>query len=281
MISVIIPAYNEENSIEHTVLSVSKEFERLKTDADIIVVNDGSTDNTGDIITNLVNVVNCKRIHHNKNKGYGAALKTGIEHATGDWILIIDADGTYPAACIGDLLRHKDTADMIVGSRNIRGQYLRRTPKYVLKKLSEWITGVKIYDLNSGLRLIKKSIVVRYMKNLPDGFSFTTTITLLMPINGFDICYVPIGYDQRTGKSKIRPVKDTLRFIDLIMSVSVLYRPKKIYNPLGLALGLIAGIKVVCDYMRMGHVANSTIMMGCVAIVAFMFGYMLYAVQNR
>ncbi len=221
--SMIIPTYNEEECIIKTVNHLIgmnwKEF------PEIIVVDDGSEEK----VSNLkgLDLEKVQIYRHEQSRGYGAALKTGISNARNECIVITDADGTYPNERIPELVEmyEKGNFDMVVGARvgkNVKIPLIRRPAKWLISKLANYLTEKKIPDLNSGLRVMKKEVVEKYSNILPDGFSFTSTITLAMLTNGYSVEYVPIDYFERKGKSKIRPIRDTLNFIQLIIR-NVLY----------------------------------------------------------
>ncbi len=250
-ISVIIPAFNEESGIA-AVLDELLQVSALQ-DCEIIVVDDGSTDRTMDILRNYQPRVTA--LHHEQNKGYGAAIKTGVRYARGEFILITDADGTYPIDEIQKLLDEGDGWDMIVGARTMQGVQIpmvRRPAKWFLNKLANYLTNRKIPDVNSGLRVIRKSVLEKYMRLLPDGFSLTTTITLALLTNGGQVKYVPIHYHKRNGQSKIRPVHDTLNFLQLIIRTVMYFAPLKVFLPS--SVFFFSGSFILLGYrMVMGH----------------------------
>jgi glycosyltransferase involved in cell wall biosynthesis len=188
-------------------------------------------------------------VTHRRNRGYGAALKTGIRRATSELIVITDADGTYPNERIPELvgIAAGENADMVVGSRtadDVTYPLIRKIPKWFLRRWASWIAGQNIPDMNSGLRVFRKSVVERFLNILPDGFSFTTTITLAMLTNFYDVRYVPISYAARVGQSKIRPIRDTLHFCQLILRTGMYFAPLRVFLPLAgvLFLGFLASL---------------------------------------
>ncbi len=234
-VTVLIPAYNEESGISEVVDSMKA----LGEGHEILVVDDGSTDSTADVVEKL----GVKLIRHSSNRGYGAALKTGIQHAQHDIVVIADADGTYPADAIPALVERMDRYDMVVGARtgeNVRIPLMRQPAKWALRKIANYLTGTKIPDLNSGLRVFKRSVVLRFFNILPSGFSFTTTITLAMLTNHYLVDYVPIDYNKRVGKSKIKPIRDTGRFLSLIFRTVMYFNPLKVFLPASAALFVAA-----------------------------------------
>jgi glycosyltransferase involved in cell wall biosynthesis len=233
MISVVIPAYNEEGGLAEVVRGLRGRMEASGRPFEIIIVDDGSSDRTLEVARSLGVTV----IQHGTNRGYGAALKTGIREARGEHILICDGDGTYPPESIPELLRYVDDNDMVVAARtgeSVDIPLLRRMAKGFLRRLAIYLSEAHIPDLNSGLRIFRRDAAVHFFPILPSGFSFTTTITLAMLCNEGVVRYVPINYSKRTGRSKIRPLRDTLNFLILIMRTILYFNPLKIFLPVGL-----------------------------------------------
>jgi len=236
MISVLVPAYNEAESIASVVEEIGAVMDRAGFIHEIVVVDDGSTDGTTAALSGLKVTV----LTHPENKGYGASLKTGIRSAKGDIIVITDADGTYPAARIPELLHimEDEGYDMVVGARtgaDVNIPLLRRPAKFILKKLADYLTETKIPDLNSGLRAFRKDLAFKYFHLFPQGFSFTTTITLALLSDGYNVKFVPIDYLTRAGgRSKIRPLRDFTNFVLLIVRVICYFNPLKVFLPASL-----------------------------------------------
>jgi len=257
-VSVIIPAFNEEVSIKTVITCVHRALTQNRIDHEIIVINDGSTDDTKKkAIENNVPII---LIDHKQNFGYGYSIKSGISKAKGDWIVIIDADGTYPENEIPQLLKIalEENWDMVVGART--GEHVnipaaRKPAKFIINQLANYLTNTKIPDLNSGLRVIKKSIVEKFLYLLPDGFSFTTTITLAMLTNGYRVTYYPINYLKRKGRSKIRPIRDTLNFLQLIVRTVMYFEPLKIFLPCSFVLFLLAVMALIARFIKGGGFA--------------------------
>ena len=240
-VSVVIPCYNEGPRVRHEIELVYEKLCSLGLAAfEIVAVNDGSTDHTGAVLHGIA-LPGFRMVDLPVNRGYGTALKSGIRATIHPWILITDADGTYPVDAIPDLLARADRAEMVVGARNglrVNIPLARRPAKWCLNQLANYLSGFHIPDLNSGLRLMRRDIVDRFEPILPEGFSFTTTITLAMLTNGYLVDYCPINYASRRGKSKIRPIADTLNFIQLIVRTVTYFRPLKVFVPLSLLLFL-------------------------------------------
>lgn len=240
--SVVIPAYNEAQGIRPTLEALVAALADSGHDHEVLIVDDGSTDGTSDIVTELAGEVDTVRVvRHERNRGYGAALKTGIRAADADVIVITDADGTYPNERIPELYRRlvDEKADMVVGSRtgdNVHIPLIRRPAKAFLRWLANYLSGHHIPDLNSGLRVFRREPIVERFNLVSDGFSFTTTTLLALLARGHPVVFVPIDYHHRTGNSKIRPIHDTFNFLVLILRVSVYFEPIKVFLPVTLLL---------------------------------------------
>ncbi|MBL6722105.1 MAG: glycosyltransferase family 2 protein, partial [Planctomycetes bacterium] len=233
-VTLVVPAYNEEDGIEGVVRRLSSLD--LGVPLELLVVEDGSTDRTRERLAELEAQVPCLRVlEHGYNRGYGAALKTGFQAAAHEVVVITDADGTYPEDRIGELLARVDAgAEMAVGARvgaNVHIPLVRRPAKWALRRLASYLAGVRIPDLNSGLRAFRRELVLKYLGILPDGFSFTTTITLASLTNGHRVEYVTIDYAPRSGRSKIKPIRDTLGFTALILRTVLYFNPLKVFFP--------------------------------------------------
>jgi glycosyltransferase involved in cell wall biosynthesis len=244
-VTLVVPAYNEEDGIEGVVRRLSSLD--LGVPLELLVVEDGSTDRTRERLAELEAQVPCLRVlEHGYNRGYGAALKTGFQAAAHEVVVITDADGTYPEDRIGELLARVDAgAEMAVGARvgaNVHIPLVRRPAKWALRRLASYLAGVRIPDLNSGLRAFRRELVLKYLGILPEGFSFTTTITLASLTNGHRVEYVTIDYAPRSGRSKIKPIRDTLGFTALILRTVLYFNPLKVFFPVfGMLLVLLAG----------------------------------------
>lgn len=258
-ITVIIPAFNEHKSIRQTIEEVKNALLEMDVDSEIIVIDDCSNDNTSEILKKS----SVKYFCHEYNRGYGASLKTGIKHAKYETVVITDADGTYPNNRIPDLVKHMEVGgyDMVVGSRTgekVKVPLLRRIPKWILNKLANYLVNTKIPDINSGLRIMKKANIKRFDNILPDGFSFTTTLTLAMLTHNMRVHYIPINYYRRQGKSKIRPFYDTLTFFQLIIRTILYFNPLKIFVPISLSLVVIAFVVLFGSWFIFGKAMDVT-----------------------
>jgi len=277
--SIVIPAYNEVAGIAAVIGEVRQALAQAGIAAEIIVVDDGSTDDTARVAT----VSGARVIQHRSNRGYGAALKTGIAAARSDVVGIIDADGTYPAAQLAAMLAELEHADMVVGARtggNVEIPLVRRPAKWALNHLANYVAHAQIPDLNSGLRVFRRDVVMQYFPILPDQFSWTTTITLAMHCDKYAVSYVPIDYRLRRGMSKIVPW-DAYNFAILILRTAMLFRPLRVFLPL-VILCLVYGTgKTMLDMIRDPNISASAILAFLSALQLLLIGMLGDAMTMR
>ncbi len=268
-LSVVIPAYNEENAVRDTVEDVRAHLEPLGIPYEIIVVDDASQDNT----RAEAKATGATVTYNDVNSGYGASLKRGVRMAQYDYVAILDADGTYPARYLPGMLAMCREQDMVVGDRGAAMKnvpFMRRPAKKFLFAFASFLAERKINDLNSGLRVFRKSELIPFLPLLPQNFSFTTTITLCMTANGKRMIYTPIDYGKRVGKSKIRPV-DFLNFIILILRISTLFNPLRVFIPLGLMFFALGMMKLLID-ITYWNLSGTTIFAFLAAIMIWSLG---------
>jgi len=280
LISLIIPAYNEVNGIEASLNEIKKVIGEIDIPAEIIVVDDGSTDGTYDKVKGL----GVKAIRNDTNRGYGYSLKYGIRESKYDWVCIIDADGTYPAEEIKNLWKESENYDMVVGARTgdkVHIPLLRKPAKWLIGKLANFLTEVKIPDINSGLRLMRKEMVLNFMNILPSGFSFTLTITMAALTNDYRVKYIPIDYLKRVGHSKIHPIKDTLNFLILLVRTSLYFNPMKIFMPFSLILFLLAFALLGRDVFVVKNIGDKTVLIFSVAFLVTILGFLADLIVRR
>ncbi len=245
-VSIVIPAYNEEGAIKEGVRGVLDVMDDSGLEYEVIVVDDGSSDGTSEILQAMNGIV---LISIPENRGYGASLKTGIRKSRYDLIVITDADGTYPSDRIPEMVNECRRYDMVVGARvgeHVHIPMIRRPAKWALGKISSYLAGRRIPDLNSGLRVMRKDLVQRFEHLLPPGFSFTTTITLAALCSSSLVKYVPIDYHPRIGESKIK-ARHALDFLILIIRTIVYFNPLKVFIPLGGAFFVLGFTKFIYD----------------------------------
>lgn len=231
-ISVVIPAYNEEKGIKKTIseIKIVMKENRLSKESEIIVVNDCSTDNTRNEVEKLGVVV----IDNPQNMGYGYSLKKGINNAKNETIIITDADNTYPFNKVPEMLKEKEQGyDLVVGARtgeNYRESLIKSILRKMLKLFVEFISGKKIKDINSGLRVFDKSTVMKYFPRLCNTFSFTTSQSLAYLMNNLTVKYIDIQYKKRKGESKVKIVRDSLKSMRYILEAGIYYNPLKVFT---------------------------------------------------
>lgn len=256
-ISIVIPAFNEEEGITATIRDLQRVMDDLGEAYELVVVDDGSTDNTKKLaLAEGATVFGLPR-----NIGYGGALKTGIARARFDTVVITDADGTYPAEAIPKLLEKAGDYEMVVAARvgtDVHIPTLRRPAKWFLRRLASYLAGERIPDLNSGLRVVQRDLVDRFEHLLPSGFSFTTSITLAALCNDVLVHFHPIDYHPRLGKSKIRPFH-AFEFLLLILRTVVFFNPLKVFLPLGAILFLVGFSKFIWD-LFIGDFSDTVVM---------------------
>lgn len=268
-ISIIIPAYNEAKGIGGVVASVKEYMAGEKLLNEIIVVDDCSSDGTADAARAFGVTV----IRHPVNRGYGAALTSGLKRAQYEHILIMDADGSYPVHDLAKLLPFADDFDMVVGARqgkHYHGSLMKRVSRAIFYYLLMYVTGEKVPDANSGMRIFKKSVVMQFEDDFCMGFSFTTTLTIILLSNRYLIKFVPIEYRSRTGRSKVRHLRDTARTVQILLQNISYYNPIKAFLPfsiLSLFVTVCFGCCSVC--------ADRPGLYGLGAVIMF-FSFMLF-----
>jgi len=285
-LSIIVPVYNEEHGLPNGLPALTALLESLPPGSELLLVNDGSTDGSGKVLEGLPAVMGGKSVrvlNHWKNLGYGRALKTGVRAATNEFVAICDADGTYPVEELPAMMSRAATegAAMVVGARPVGQQpAVRRPAKAVLRWLAEYLTGTPIPDLNSGLRVMRREDCQRFENLLPNGFSFTTTITIALLSDGQKVVYHPIDYGRRIGSSKIRPVADTINFLMLILRTTLAFDPLKVYGPIGAGL-LTAGLAflLVRLWIPMGVV--TTVVLLTAGLQVLLLGLLADLVNRR
>ncbi|MCP3943762.1 MAG: glycosyltransferase family 2 protein [Desulfobacteraceae bacterium] len=230
MLSVVIPVFNEEHAVKNVIDEIKMTFLN-KIDFEIIAVDDGSSDKSLEILKSL-ECENLKVISHVENLGYGKSLFDGIVEARYDCIAIIDSDGSYPVKDILSLLEYYPQYDMVIGARTgqeIKRGFFKSLARFMFNQIAQYASGRKIDDINSGLRIFRKDVILKYRDDMCTGFSFTTTITLIFFLNFYFVKYIPIDYHKRIGKTKVKHFKDTLRAAQIIVQAILHYNPIKLF----------------------------------------------------
>ena len=240
-ISLVIPCFNEKSAIEQTI----DEIKFLLHEAlhEIVVVDDGSYDGTYEILKARNDI---KLVRNPYNKGYGYSIKKGILAATGEIIVITDADGTYPIESLLLMVKKLEQGyDLVIGKRdNLKSfdPFLKKLSRFFFKQLAQFVSGEKILDVNSGLRVFRRDVILKYMINTSSGFSFSLSTTLIFILEGLSVYYHPIEYRPRVGKSKIKYLRDILRSAQILVETITLYNPIKIFM---LVSGMISSLGFV------------------------------------
>lgn len=279
-LSLILPVFNEAVGLVEQLDSLTAVLHGTGLTFEIIAVDDGSADGSREILRERRDV---RLLEHPLNLGYGAALKTGIRHARYPLIAITDADGTYPHESLTKLIARMERADMVVGARigaEVEYPLLRSIPKWFLVRFAEWMARRHIPDLNSGLRVFRRSVAERFLKILPDGFSFTTTITLAMLTNGYLVEYEPINYRARLGRSKIRPIRDTLRMLRTILCTGMYFAPLRVFLPIAGLFGAAFLVTLAQD-LYYQDLTERTLILFVAATQLGMFGLLAEMIDKR
>jgi glycosyltransferase involved in cell wall biosynthesis len=268
-VAILIPAFNEGASVGTTVTRLRTAMAATAWTSEIIVVDDGSTDETAAEASRH----GARVIRIPENRGYGAALKAGILGSRSEFVTIIDADGTYPADMVPTLLAAMDGNVMVVGARALRDVSIapqRRLAKWFLGKLAGYLTRRRIPDLNSGLRVMRRSTLIEFLHILPSGFSFTTTITLALLCNEYPVAYVPVRCEPRVGLSKLR-AREFTNFIILVLRTVVLFNPLRVFLPAGTLLFAIGALKLMYD-IWLWNLSETTVMAFLAALIVWAVG---------
>jgi polyisoprenyl-phosphate glycosyltransferase len=282
MLSVLIPAVDEAASVGGTVHAVRDALTAAAVDHEIIVIDDGSTDGTAQAAEAAGALV----LRHPVNRGYGRALKTGLRRAAGETLAIIDADGSYPADALPALLSRMGPFDMVVGARqgmHYRGSRAKWIGRLALQRMVLFVTGVRVPDVNSGLRVFRKQIALEHIGQIGNGFSFTTTLTLAMLLEGHFVEYVPVPYHARVGTSKIRLRRDVLRTMQILTTAILAYNPIKLFLVLAYAAGLASLGSLLLDVLAAdGAHAGVITAVGLTAVLLiFSLGLLAEALRRK
>lgn len=281
--AIIIPVYNEDRAIADTVTRIQAICKQIpEYDFEIVCINDGSSDRSGEILAGLKGIT---LLTHEVNRGYGAALRTGLDYCSREWVFITDADGTYPLEDLVHLLQSAETGfDMVVGSREGAGiskSPFRRLARWVLRKMVHGLTGVMVPDLNSGMRVFRKSLYTEFRHLLPLGFSFTTTLTVASLYSGRRVRYIPVDYQRRIGKSNIKPVKDFFGFVILIVRLASYFDPLKFFLPAAFALFGLGILRAIRDVIVVNQFGALSVILFITAFQIFAFGVIADVIVRR
>jgi glycosyltransferase involved in cell wall biosynthesis len=266
IVSIVIPALNEEDAIGDVV-------SRLRAEAawkEILVVDDGSRDATGE----RAGRAGAQVVRHPYTKGNGAAVKTGIRHAQGDFILIVDADGQHAPSDARRLVDRLGEYDLVVGARAPHTQATvgRRIGNQILNRLASYLTGREVPDLTSGFRGARRDHLREFLHLLPNGFSTPTTTTLAFIKAGYNVTFEPIDARARTGQSKIKFAKDGTRFFLILLKVVTIFSPLRVFVPLSVSTLLVGIVYGVMNFAIYGRIPNGAVILILFAVIVFLVG---------
>lgn len=266
-LSIIIPAKNEAGAIGGVVERAREVF----PEAEIIVVDDGSGDRTGE----LAEAAGARVIRHPESLGNGAAVKTGARAASGELLAFMDGDGQHDPACLEVLLARLDAGyEMAIGAREA-GDHAN-VGRFFANGVYNWfaslLSGRKILDLTSGFRAVRATLFKQFLYLLPNGFSYPTTITMAFLRSGYPVCFEVVAVAERNGKSHIRPLRDGIRFLVIIFKIATLYSPLKIFLPAS-GLFFAAGLGwYAYTYLTEGRFTNMSLLVFSAAVIIFLIG---------
>jgi glycosyltransferase involved in cell wall biosynthesis len=264
--SVIVPALNESASIAAVVSGLHN----AAAWKEIIVVDDGSTDDTAA----QASAAGARVMRHPYNKGNGASVKTGIRNASGDWVLVIDADGQHNTADAIRLVDALGTYDLVVGARSGHTQatVVRRLGNAVLNWLAGYLANRDIPDLTSGFRAARREYLLEFLHLLPNGFSTPTTTTLSFLRAGYNVHFERIDARQRAGSSKIRLARDGASFFLILLKVITIFSPLKIFVPLSASAFMLGVAYGAWNFVQHDRIPNGAVLLLLFAVMVFLVG---------
>ncbi|MCI0342404.1 MAG: glycosyltransferase family 2 protein [Planctomycetales bacterium] len=271
-VTVVLPAFDEAASVASAAREIASAL--AGTPHEILVVDDGSRDGTR-TTAEAAGIPGLRVVAHARNRGYGAAVKTGVRAARGEVVLLADADGQHRGADAAAVLAALAGADMVVGARGAgsAGGALRRPGRWLLARVAAFLAREKVPDLTSGLRAFRREVAVRYLHLLPDGYSASTTLTLTLLARGYSVRYVPITAGPDSGSSQLRPLADGARALLLLVRLIVLLAPLRFFLPV--SLGLI-GLGVAYIIERLVRIKQGVpvggLLLVTTGVIAFFFG---------
>ena len=237
-LSVIVPLYNEAATVAGLFEEIREVMDSVGRSYEMLAVDDGSADGTAAALATLPFV---RTLTHPYSKGNGAAVKTGLRHAVGRWVVLLDGDGQHDPKDIPALLKWTDTHELVVGSRTWGSpqSWARRLANRFYNALASYVAGHRVEDLTSGFRVARREVLARFLPLLPNGFSYPATSTLAFLKSGFSVSFVQVTMRARVGQSKVAPLRDGVGVFLLIVKTTALFSPLRVFTPVSLAsLGL-------------------------------------------
>jgi glycosyltransferase involved in cell wall biosynthesis len=272
-VSVVLPVYNEAGHVRAEIERIAAALEASEYSYEIIVVDDGSTDGSGDELRSIDGI---RLLQFAKNRGSGSARKAGTRAARGRVVVWTDADMTHPNHEIPELVKELDGWDQVVGARRSeQGTHkaLRVPAKWFIRRLAQYLMEQPIPDLNSGYRAFRRDVALQYLHLLPAGFSCVTTITLAFMANGYAVKYVPIEYSERAGTSKFHWFRDTRRYLNQVIRMILSYNPLRVFLPVGFVLAAVGFGKLGYDWITKDfRVTTNTLLVIFAAFQVFAIG---------
>ena len=270
--SIVLPAYNEAGAIGPVLRRLVQSLQDVEQSYEIVVVDDGSTDDTAAEAGRADGRV--RLVQHPYNMGNGAAVKTGIRQSRGAILVFMDADGQHAPEDFPRFLEECRAYDMVVGARGKGSQagWHRSLANALYNYFASYVTGRKVEDLTSGFRAFRRDVVRRFVPLLPNGFSYPTTITLCFMRAGFSVHYIAIEAAERQGKSKIKLFSDGTKFLLVIMKICMLFSPLKIFLPVSLYLFLMGAGYYGYTFWNEHRFTNMSMLLFTTSVMIFMMG---------
>ena len=265
-VSVVVPAFNESGSIAGVVTALRA----VAPWHEVIVIDDGSTDGTGKAAQDA----GARVVRHPYNKGNGAAVKSGIRAATGEWIAIVDADGQHRGEDARRIVDKLGDYDLVIGARDPHTQATmgRRVGNGLLNRLASYLTERPIPDLTSGYRAARREYLLEFIHLLPNGFSTPTTTTLAFIKAGYNVAFEPIAAQPRIGTSKIRLASDGAKFFLILLKVITIFSPLRIFAPISAAAFLVGAAYGAWNFIYHARIPNGAVLLLMFSVIVILVG---------
>lgn len=273
-VTVVLPVYNERGHIAEEIDRVRAALEESAYSFEILVIDDGSTDGSGEYLQGVPGI---RLIRFDTNRGTGTARGVGTRMARGKVVVWTDVDMSYPNDQIPWLVDQLEGEDHVVGARTAEKgtlKPLRAPAKWIIRHIASYLTQSKIPDLNSGFRAFRRDVALQFLHLLPPGFSCVSTLTMSFLASGYSVKYVPIEYSKRAGGSKFHWWSDTKRYLTQVIRMILFFEPLRVLGPIGIALGLIALMKLGYDWAtRDFRLATNTLLVFFASFQTLVIGF--------